>query len=344
VKIVVSGGAGFIGSHVVDTLVAASHEVVVIDRQAPQFENPHATYLRHDVRDPAVWLRALKGADAVSHQAARVGLGVRFSDVSDYVSDNDVGTAAMLLAMDQLGFAGRLVVASSMVVYGEGAYTCSRCGPVRPAPRPVERLATGRFEPPCPQCAGDLLPGLTMEDGPIDPRNVYAATKIHQEHLCFAYGRESGSSVIALRYHNVYGPRCPLDTPYAGVASIFLGAWRAGRAPRVFEDGGQRRDFVHVADVARANMLALTADPEVSGFFNIASGNPHTILELATELWRARGSAGAEPEVTGEWRLGDVRHVQASPALAASVLGFEAATPFAQGIAGIVPTLELRDS
>ena len=343
-KIVVSGGAGFIGSHVVDALVAASHDVVVIDRQVPQFENPHAVYLRHDVRDPAVWLRALKGAAAVSHQAARVGLGVRFSDVSDYVSDNDVGTAAMLLAMDQLGFAGRLVVASSMVVYGEGSYTCGRCGPVRPGPRSVERLESGRFEPPCPRCGGDLIPGLTTEDAPIDPRNVYAATKIHQEHLCFAYGRESASSVIALRYHNVYGPRCPLDTPYAGVASIFLGAWRAGRAPRVFEDGRQRRDFVHVQDVARANMLALTADSAVSGSFNIASGNPHTILELATELWRARGCAGDEPEVTGEWRLGDVRHVQASPALAASVLGFEATTPFAQGIAGIVPALEVRNS
>ena len=250
-KVVVSGGAGFIGSHVVDALVDAAHDVVVIDREPPRYPNRRATYLQFDVRDPLVWPRALDGADAVSHQAARVGLGVCFADVADYVGDNDAGTAAMLLAMDQVGFTGRVVLASSMVVYGDGAYTCRACGSVRPAERAAERLVGGLFEPACPRCGGDLQPELTKEDAQIDPRNVYAATKIHQEHLCFAYGRESGTSVVALRYHNVYGPRSPVDTPYAGVASIFLSALRAGSAPQVFEDGGQRRDFVHVSDVAR---------------------------------------------------------------------------------------------
>jgi dTDP-L-rhamnose 4-epimerase len=332
----VSGGAGFIGSHIVDALIDEAHEVVVIDRQRPHYRNDDATYVEDDVRNPTVWRRALDGADAVSHQAARVGLGVRFSDVTDYVSDNDVGTAAMLLAMDQMAFTGRIVLASSMVVYGEGAYSCKFCGPARAAARSARRLAGGDFEPTCPQCGGDLRPELTTEDAPIDPRNVYAATKIHQEHLCFSYGRETGSSVVALRYHNVYGPRSPVDTPYSGVASIFLSALRAGKAPKVFEDGGQRRDFVHVSDVARANVLALTAPPDVGGSFNIASGAPHTILELARELWVALGSSSPEPEVTGQWRLGDVRHIQASPARADSILGFKALTGFSEGVAGLL--------
>ncbi|HEX3794135.1 MAG TPA: NAD-dependent epimerase/dehydratase family protein [Acidimicrobiales bacterium] len=335
-KILVSGGAGFIGSHIVDALVQGGHEVVVVDRAPPSYRNSAAHYVQQDVRDPAVWLKTLDGVDAVSHQAARVGLGVRFSDVADYVSDNDVGTAAMLFAMDRLAFAGRLVLASSMVVYGEGTYTCSACGVVRPAPRTAERLASGRFEPPCPLCEGDLLPQLTLEDAPIDPRNVYAATKVHQEHLCFSYGRESACSVIALRYHNVYGPRSPLDTPYSGVASIFLSALRSGQAPRVFEDGGQRRDFVHVGDVARANVLALEAPHSVQGSFNVASGTPHTVLDMATELWSALGRSSPQPVVTSDWRLGDVRHVQASPARAKSVLNFAATTTFADGIAGLV--------
>ena len=331
-RVVVSGGSGFIGSHVVDALVATSHDVVVLDRETPLFPNNNAQYIKEDVRNPATWRQLLEGADAVSHQAARVGLGVRFSDVVDYVSDNDVGTAAMLLAMDQVGFAGRLVLASSMVVYGEGAYNCTCCGSVRPAPRSPERLTEGRFEPPCPICGGDLDPVLTHEDAPIDPRNVYAATKIHQEHLCFAYGRERGTSVIALRYHNVYGPRSPVNTPYAGVASIFLSALRSGDAPRVFEDGGQRRDFVHVNDVARANMLALTAPASLQGSFNVASGMPHTILDLANELWRSLGRSAPRPIITGDWRLGDVRHVVASPALAHKLLGFTAQVSLAEGV------------
>ena len=337
-KVVVSGGSGFIGSHVVDQLVAETHEVVVIDRAPPSHPNPYATYIENDVRDPTVWRCALDGADAVSHQAARVGLGVRFSDVADYVSDNDLGTASMLMAMDQVGFTGRIVLASSMVVYGEGAYSCRACGSVRAGARPASRLAAGAFEPTCPFCDGDLDPELTMEDAPIDPRNVYAATKLHQEHLCFSYGRETGAPVIALRYHNVYGPRSPINTPYSGVASIFVSSLRAGLAPRVFEDGGQRRDFVHVSDVARANVLALTAAPDVRGSFNIASGTPSTILELATELWRVLGSSAPKPEVTGQWRLGDVRHVQASPALAETVLGFKAMTTLSEGVADVCAT------
>jgi dTDP-L-rhamnose 4-epimerase len=171
------------------------------------------------------------------------------------------------------------------------------------------------------------------EDAPIDPRNVYAATKVHQEHLCAVFGRQSGSAVISLRYHNVFGPRSPLDTPYSGVASLFVSALRNGVAPRVFEDGGQRRDFVHVRDVARANLAAIEAPMGVAGTFNIASGQPRTILDLADGLFEAFGGSGPRPVVTGEWRLGDVRHIVASPEKAVRELGFVAQVPFEAGMA-----------
>lgn len=328
-----TGGSGFIGSHVVDALIESGHHVVVLDRRPAAHENHEAHYVLGDVRDPDCWGRVLPGIDAISHQAAKVGLGRHFSDVTDYVHDNDVGTAVMLRALDQVGFMGRVVLAGSMVVYGEGCYRCAGCGPVRPGPRSVERLAAGMFEPPCPACGRDLVSEAVSESAPVDPRNVYAATKVHQEHLVAAYGRVSGAPVISLRYHNVFGPRCPTDTPYAGVASLFVGALRQGQPARVFEDGQQRRDFVHVRDVARANLLALEAEPGVTGAFNIASGQPHTIADLAHTLADTLAPSGPGPVVTGEWRLGDVRHVVASAARANRELGFDARISFDQGMA-----------
>jgi dTDP-L-rhamnose 4-epimerase len=333
VKVLVTGGCGFVGSHIVDALVEQGHDVRVLDRQPPSHPNNGARYTRADLVEPESWAHVVDGIEAVSHQAARVGLGVHFAEVADYVRDNDLGTAMLLRVLDQARFAGRLVLASSMVVYGEGAYDCPRCGPVRPAPRTAERLAAGLFEPLCPACGDDLQPVAVEEEAPCDPRNVYAATKVHQEHLCAAFGRESGARVVALRYHNVYGPRAPLDTPYAGVASIFLGALHREEAPRVFEDGGQRRDFVHVRDVARANLAALTAPLTRDQAFNVASGTPRTIGELAAGLWEVAGRGGPEPIVTGQWRLGDVRHVFASPRRAATTVGFEARVPFGEGLA-----------
>ncbi len=330
-RVLVTGGAGFIGSHIVDQLVDAGHDVRVVDslspsahRTRPDYLNPAAAYTIADLADPAVARTAVDGVDAVCHQASRVGLGVDFADLPAYVADNDVATAALLAALHGRGFAGRLVLASSMVVYGEGGYQCVVHGRVRPGPRAVADLEAGRFEPGCPQCDADLLSVEVDEDDPIDPRNVYAATKVHQEHLCLAYARESGADLVRLRYHNVYGARMPRDTPYAGVASIFRSAYAAGQAPRVFEDGRQRRDFVHVRDVARANVLALTADRPVAGAYNIASGRPCTLGEMAGLLHAAYPAGTPAPIVAGGYRRGDVRHVVASPARAGSQLGFRA--------------------
>ena len=336
-RILVTGGLGFIGSRIVDDLVAGDHDVVVLDSLAahvhavdPGYRNPAATYVIADVVDPDGWRAGLAGVDAVCHQAARVGLGVSPADVRGYVEDNDLGTAVGLWCLHEAGFRGRLVLASSMVVYGEGGYRCAEHGTVRPGPRRPADLDGGRFEPPCPVCGEPLEPTLVDEDAVLDPRNTYAATKLHQEHLCSVFGREADVPVTALRYHNVYGPRMPRDTPYAGVAALFRSALERGEAPVVFEDGGQRRDFVHVADVAAANIAALTAPEPVTGAFNVASGVPHTVGDLASALASAMG--GPAPVVSGRYRLGDVRHITASTARAAEVLGFRATVDFASGV------------
>jgi len=338
-RILVTGGAGFVGSHVVDALVAAGAEVIVVDDlrpdvhpEPPEHLNPGATLVRAPVHDVDAMQRALRGADAVCHQAAKVGLGVDVGDITDYVRQNDLGTASLLLAMHRTRFRGRLVLASSMVVYGEGRYRCPDHGQVRPGPRVPARLAAGEFEPPCPACGRPLAPEAVPEDAPLEPRSVYAATKVHQEHLCEAFARETGIPFVALRYHNVYGPRMPRDTPYAGVASIFRSALVRGEPPRVFEDGGQLRDFIHVSDVARANALALTVPWEVTGPYNVASGTPRTVGEMALALAEAFDGGRVRPEVTGRVRPGDVRHVFASPERAARVLGFRAEVPFDAGM------------
>ncbi|MFC9927805.1 NAD-dependent epimerase/dehydratase family protein [Streptomyces sp. NPDC127190] len=321
-RVLVTGGAGFIGSHVVEALRDGGHDPVVYDSAA----DPSA-----DVRNPVSVARALAGVDAVCHQAAMVGLGNGVADAAEYVSRNDLGTAVLVAAMAEAGVR-RLVLAGSMVVYGEGRYTCPRHGVVRPGPREAADLAAGRFEPGCPSCGADLSPGLVGEDTPADPRNVYAATKLAQEHLAATWARCTGGSAVSLRYHNVYGPRMPRDTPYAGVASFFRSALARGEAPRVFEDGRQRRDFVHVRDVAAANVAALEAQaaPGALAVYNTGSGEPHTVGEMARALAVAYG--GPRPVVTGEYRLGDVRHITADSSRLRTELGWRPQVGFAEGM------------
>jgi dTDP-L-rhamnose 4-epimerase len=298
-----------------------------------------------DLRDPVAVEPAVRGVDAVCHQAAMVGLGVDVGDLPRYVGHNDLGTAVLLAAMARAGVA-RLVLASSMVVYGEGRYCCPEHGEVAAAPREAGALAAGRFDPPCPHCGTPLVPGLVGEDAPLDPRNGYAATKVAQEHLAAAWARATGGSVAALRYHNVYGPRMPRDTPYAGVASLFRSALARGEAPRVFEDGAMRRDFVAVHDVAAANLAALERfeAPGRLRAFNVASGIPRTVGDVARAL--AAACAGPEPVITGEYRLGDVRHVTASSERIQRELGWRARVGFEAGIAAFAaaPLRERRVS
>ncbi len=326
----------------------AGHAVRVLDLTGDTAPDG-VEVLRGDVRDATTVEAALRGVDAVSHQAAKVGLGVNLDDMPDYASANDVGTAVVLAEMARAGVR-RLVLASSMVVYGEGRYRCPEHGDVDAPPRTVADLSVRRFDPPCPHCNRALAPLLVREDAAPDPRNAYAVSKLTQEQLARVWARECGALVTALRYHNVYGPGMPRNTPYAGVAAIFRSAIERGEAPQVFEDGAQRRDFVHVDDVARANLAALTqqeraqleraqqerAHHSAQGTgtmtaFNVGSGEQRTIGELAATLSEVMN--GPEPVVTGRFRLGDVRHVTADTARIRAELGWRPQVAFRDGVA-----------
>ncbi|MFD4421158.1 NAD-dependent epimerase/dehydratase family protein [Agromyces sp. NPDC058484] len=337
--LLVTGGAGFIGGTIVKLAVARGHDVRLLDslRDDVHPAEPRpidgVELMRGDVRDPGALDRALRGVDVVCHQAAKVGLGVALSDAPDYASTNVTGTAELVAAMGRADV-GRLVLASSMVVYGEGAYRDVTGRRRRPAPRTTPDLDAGRFEPRDPGTGEPLTPDLVDEDDALDPRNVYALTKLAQEHLAATWARSTGGTAAMLRYHNVYGPGMPRNTPYAGVAALFRSAIERGEAPRVFEDGRQRRDFVHVTDVAGANLAAVD---RLSGLaagsaraYNVGSGTVTTVGEVAEGL--ARAMRGPAPVVTGEYRLGDVRHITASSARARAELGWRAAVSLEDGL------------
>lgn len=344
-KVLVTGAAGFIGSHIVAALEQSGHNVSGLDSLHPAAHKRNQSWAGSvflgDVRDSEAVSRMLEDVDAVCHQAAMVGMGVDMADAPEYASCNDLGTAVLLAEMAKAGVK-RLVLASSMVVYGEGRYECPSHGARRPLARRTEDLERGRFEPLCPLCASPMRADQVDEDARLEPRSIYAATKLAQEHLAGAWAAATGSSAIALRYHNVYGPGMPRDTPYSGVAAIFRSALQRSESPQVFEDGAQLRDFVHVTDVAQANVLALSDNDRAGELvgYNIASGEPHTVGEMATQL--ATAMSGPPPVITGRFRGGDVRHIMASPARAAKDLGFHARVRFADGITAFA-TAPLRE-
>jgi dTDP-L-rhamnose 4-epimerase len=333
-KVLVTGAAGFIGARVCAALTGAGHEVVALDVMLAAAHGattapPEGVHLV-DVRDAAGLASLLAGVDVVCHQAAVVGAGVDAADAPSYGSHNDYGTTVLLAEMFAAG-CRRLVLASSMVVYGQGRFDCPQHGAVEPLARSRADLDGGIFEHRCPVGGEALRWRLVGEDAPLRPRSLYAASKAAQEHYATAWAEATGGSVVALRYHNVYGPRMPRDTPYSGVAAIFRSAIERGDPPKVFEDGGQMRDFVHVDDVAAANVAAITGSSDGFAAYNVCSGRPISILQVATSLCDVRG-AGA-PVVTGQYRSGDVRHIVADPANAAELLGFRAAVDPLDGLA-----------
>ncbi len=336
-RVLLTGGAGFIGQHVLRELLARGHEVRILDSLRPDvhaadsvrsFEGAELQIA--DVRDADAVDRALIGVDAVVHLAAKVGLGVDVYDLPDYAGSNDCGTAVLLAGMARAGVL-RLTLASSMVVYGEGFAYCSEHGAVTPAPRAEAALAAGRFEPPCPICGRPLTPALVDETTPFDPRNAYASSKVAQEFYAANWSRMTGGSVAALRYHNVYGPGMPRNTPYAGVAAIFTSALRRGEAPTVFEDGRQQRDFVHVRDVAAATVTACEKHIDGVRAFNVGSGTPRTVGDMAVAL--ADALKGPRPVVTGQYRLGDVRHITADSSRLRAELDWLPKVDFRDGMA-----------
>lgn len=336
-RTLLTGGAGFIGQHVMRELLRRDHQVRILDslrpdvHSGPQWRPPRDVELIvEDVRNTSALDRALSDVDAVVHLAAKVGLGVDVGDLPDYAGSNDYGTAELLAAMARTGVS-RLTLASSMVVYGEGKGDCREHGLVTPGPRTERALVSGTFEPPCPICGQPLGAALVDEATPLDPRNAYATSKTAQEFYASNWARSTGGSVAALRYHNVYGPGMPRDTPYAGVAAIFTSALRRGEAPQVFEDGGQRRDFVHVSDIASATVLACEKHVRGVRAYNVGSGTPRTVGEMAQSLSNALDGPG--PKVTGHYRLGDVRHITADSSRLREELSWQPKVDFDAGMA-----------
>ncbi len=334
-RVLLTGAAGFIGGHIGPALETGGHDLVAVDLLIPSAHGEGAPTPagidRVDVRDKSALMERLAGVDVVCHQAAVVGAGVDAADGPAFASHNDFGSAVLLAAMHEVG-CRRLVMASSMVVYGDGRYHCPEHGTVVPPPRRESDLEAGDFESRCPVDGSVVSWALVDEDAPLRPRSLYAASKLAQENFALAWSLATGGSVTALRYHNVYGDGMPRDTPYSGVAAMFRSSLEAGEPPQVYEDGRQTRDFVHVRDVAAANVASV--EQELPGFhpLNVCSGGPATIMELASQLARIR--SGPEPIVTGRYRPGDVRHIVADPSRAADRLGFEASIPLEAGLDG----------
>lgn len=342
--ILVTGGAGFIGSHLVDALLERGYRVRVLDQLVaqvhtdgrPPYLHPDAEFWHGDVCDAALVDRALEDIDVVYHQAAAVGVGQSMYEMQHYLRANSLGTAVLLEALaKRRAHIRKLVVASSMSIYGEGAYICTVCGSVHPQLRPVSQLLARRWEVECPQCARPLVRVATAEDKSLCPTSVYAITKQDQEQLCLVVGRAYRIPTVALRYFNVYGPRQALSNPYTGVCAIFSSRLFNDQRPMIYEDGEQTRDFVHVSDIVQANLLALEIDRADYQAVNIGTGIPTTIRHMARLLAEGLGKDLA-PDIVGKYREGDIRHCFADISRARDLLGYQPKVTLAQGIAELL--------
>src|SRR5436305_4275158 len=346
-KILITGGAGFVGSHLADALLDQGHEVRVFDSLSPQvhgggipsYLSPHVELMRGDMRDASACGRAITGIEVIFHLAAAVGVGQSMYHIADYMGANTQGTAVLLQSLlDRKAAVEKLVVASSMSIYGEGQYLCANCGDVTPAARSAEQLPSRGWEPLSPECRAELTPLPTAEDKPLQCTSVYALSKKDQEEICLLYGRTYGLPVVALRYFNIYGTRQALSNPYTGVAAIFASRLLNCRAPLVFEDGRQMRDFVSVHDVVNANLLAIESDKAGGHAINNGSGTPISISEVAAALCDALGIM-IPAQLTGRYRAGDVRHCFPDISLAKKFLGYKPGVRFADGMRNLAQWL-----
>ncbi|EKV28180.1 UDP-glucose 4-epimerase [Caenispirillum salinarum AK4] len=343
-KILITGGAGFIGSHLADALLARGHHVRVFDNLSPQvhgkdagvpdYLSPDVEFMRGDVRDANALRQALEGVDAVYHLAAMVGVGQSMYQIDDYTAVNDLGTATLLQLLIERPVK-RLVVASSMSIYGEGLYEDEHGALISNATRSAEQLKKGQWEPVSTDGL-PLTPIATPESKQPELASIYALGKYAQERMCLITGQAYGIPTTAMRFFNVYGTRQALSNPYTGVLAIFASRLLNGKAPRIFEDGRQRRDFVHVKDVARACADALDRPESAGHAINIGSGNIYTVEQIAATLARTMGRQDIAPEVTGEYRVGDIRHCFADLTNAEKLLGFRPEVGFDEGLGELV--------
>jgi len=348
--ILITGGAGFVGSHLADGLLREGHSVRVLDnltpqvhgRKLPTYLSPEVEIIYGDVRDRSAVQQAIAGVDVIYHFAATVGVGQSMYEIQRYMDVNTLGTAQLLqVLLDTKERVEKLIVASSMSIYGEGAYTCGTCGPVAPPIRGNAQLRAGDWEPACPTCGGTLTPRPTAENKPSEVTSVYALSKRDQEELCLTYGRVYDLPVVALRFFNIYGTRQALSNPYTGVAAIFASRLLNNQAPLVFEDGEQQRDFVNIHDIVRANILAMERAQANGHVMNIGSGQPISISRVA-ELLTASLGKDLPHQLTQRYRSGDIRHCYADLTRARTLLGYHPQVTHEQGFAELVEWLRAQ--
>jgi dTDP-L-rhamnose 4-epimerase len=339
--VLLTGGAGFIGSHLAAALVERGHSVRVLDVMDPQVHgvdpgrpNPHGVEMvRGDLLDDRTLTRSLQGVEVVFHQAAAVGVGQSVYEPAAYTRVNSLGTALLMEKVARPGSkVEKVIVASSMSIYGEGKYRCAACGPVAPELRGRERLLAGKWEPACPRCGRDLEPIPTDEGKPLGPTSVYGVTKRSQEETVLVMGRCYGIPAVALRYFNVYGPGQALSNPYTGVAAIFSSRLLNGKPPCIYEDGEQGRDFVHVRDIVQANLLAMERSEADYQALNVGTGILTSVRQLVRGLIRRLApDDSVSSRILGTFREGDIRHCYADITEIRTRLGYEPRVPLELG-------------
>lgn len=352
-KILVTGGAGFVGSFLVEELHKQGHEVRIFDNYEPQVHSGAPSNLRNlmtpsgsfvkgiemvwgDVRHAPQLEAALKGVDAIIHFAAQVGVGQSMYEIVKYVDHNTAGTAVLLELLSSRRFPiKKLIVASSMSIYGEGAFDCAKCGEVYPMLRALPQMQANDWEVRCPRCNQTAKPKPTGETKPLLPTSIYAVTKRDQEEMCLSVGRAYDIPTVALRFFNIYGPRQSLNNPYTGVAAIFSSRLLNKRAPVVFEDGNQTRDFVHVTDIVQANLLSLAKDEANFEVFNVGTGRPTSVGQMGVLLAKKMG-VDIQPQYENKFREGDIRHCYADISRIQSKLGYSPRVKLEDGIEELI--------
>lgn len=339
-KVLVTGGCGFIGSHTVDKLIELGHVVRVLDNLEPQvhrgkkpdYLNPKAEYVFGDIRNDDVTRKAINDVEFVFHLAAAVGVGQSMYQIKKYMDVNTLGTARLLdTLVNSENSVKKLIVASSMSIYGEGSYECDKCGVVYPKLRPAEQMKRGEWEMKCPKCGRDVRPIPTSEDKPLYPTSVYAVSKRDQEELCLVTGQAYGIPTVALRYFNVYGPRQSMSNPYTGLCAIVSSRFKNNNPPIIFEDGMQTRDFTSVRDIVQANMLAMKNSKLDYQALNVGTGRQTSVLDVVNVLGRLFHKPHIKPEIVKKFRAGDIRHCYADISRI-SRMGFRPTLNFEQGM------------
>jgi dTDP-L-rhamnose 4-epimerase len=351
-KVLILGGCGFVGSHTADALLQGGHRVTVYDNLSkqvhtsgfPSYVSPHIEFVEGDVRDLSALTKVVARAEVIYHLAAAVGVGQSMYEISNYCSSNIQGTANLLQAiLDTRSRPEKLIMASSMSIYGEGRYACSTCGNVAPLPRTIAQLKQKQWDLNCPGCSCTLAPVATSEEKPLQCTSVYALSKKAQEEMALLFGQTYDIPTVALRYFNIYGPRQALSNPYTGVAAIFASRLLNGNAPVVFEDGQQMRDFVNIRDIVQANLLALSSSGGDGMALNVGSGKPVTISQVAKEISEMLG-VEMEPALPGVYRAGDIRHCFADISKTRRLLEYSPQVSFREGFSELVDWLESQQA